>query len=48
MASLHDLPLDVIKMIMDLVSAPPQLGGDAEDELSHAKAWCRVAQVCKR
>lgn len=47
MTSLYDLPLDVIGLIMHLVSAPSHLGYDAEDDLNHVAAWCRVACVCK-
>ena len=48
MTSLPDLPFEVIRLIMDLVSAPPQLGDEAEIQLNHVAAWCRVAYVCKR
>jgi hypothetical protein len=47
MTDLYDLPLDVIGLIMHLVGAPSHLGYDAEDDLSHVAAWCRVACVCK-
>jgi hypothetical protein len=47
MASLHDLPPDVFRLIMARITAQLQLDSDA-DSLPNAADWCKLAAVCKR
>jgi hypothetical protein len=47
MASFADLPLDVVRLIVDQITTSTQLKGDTK-QLDSLVVWCRLASVCRR
>ena len=47
MACMDDLPLDVVKLILNQTIAPPRLKINA-DTVNHLERWCTLAAVCRR